>query len=106
MRLGVIHLPAHTAWPWSERRWRFVLGAMREVTDAIWIGDLRHLKLTGARDISAQATLFPGYRDALAAVARLTPQPRLFPEPPMACRSFSKFYGRVQQGVGQFSDLL
>ena len=106
VRLGVIHLPAHAAWPWSERRWRFVLGAMREVTDAIWIGDLHQLDLPGARDVSAQATLFPGYRDALAAVARLTPQPRLFPEPPMACRSFSKFYGRVQQGVGQFADLL
>ena len=106
MRLGVIHLPAHAAFPWSERRWRFVLGAMREVTDAIWIGDLHQLQLPGARDVSAQATLFPGYRDALAAVARLTPQPRLFPEPPMACRSFSKFYGRVQRDVGQFADLL
>ena len=106
VRLGVIHLPTHAAWPWSEKRWRFVLGAMHEVTDAIWIGDLRHLDLTGARDVSAQATLFPGYRDALAEVARLKPQPRLFPEPPMACRSFSKFYGRVQRDVGQFSDLL
>ena len=106
VRLGVIHLPAHTAWPWSERRWRFVLGAMREVTDAIWLGDLHQLELSGAVDVSAQATLFPGYRDTLAAVARLTPQPRLFPEPRMACRSFSKFYGRVQQGVGQFADLL
>ena len=106
VRLGVIHLPAHAAWPWSERRWRFVLAAMHEVCDAIWIGDLHQLELPGARDVSAQATLFPGYRDALAAVARLTPQPRLFPEPRMACRSFSKFYGRVQQGVGQFADLL
>ena len=106
LRLGVIHLPAHAAWPWSERRWRFVLGAMLEVSDAIWIGDLHQLALPGARDVSAQATLFPGYREALAGVARLTPQPRLFPEPPMACRSFSKFYGRVQRDVGQFADLL
>ncbi len=106
LRLGVIHLPAHEAWPWSERRWRFALNAMRQVTDAVWIGDLHQLDLTGAARVSAQATLFPGYREALAAVAELKQAPRLFPEPTMACRSFSKFYGRVQRDGGTFANLL
>ena len=106
LRLGIIHLPAHAAWPWSERRWRFVLETMQQVTDAIWIGDLRQLDLSGASRISAEATQFPGYREALASSAVLTQPPRLFPEPAMACRSFTKFYGRVQRDVGQFADLL
>ena len=106
LRLGVIHLPAHAAWPWSERRWGFVLEAMQQVTDALWVGDLHQLDLSGASQVSAEATRFPGYREALASVAVLTQPQRLFPEPSMACRSFSKFYGRVQRDVGQFSDLL
>ena len=106
LRVGVIHQPAHTAWPWSERRWRFVLDAMAHVTDEIWIGDLAQLDVKGASNVTAQATLFPLYRTALARIARLTPSPRLLPNPAMACRSFSKFYERAQRDAGQFSDLL
>ena len=105
-RIGVIHLPAHAALPWSERRWQFVLGAMAEVTDDVWIGDLSELDVQTAASVTAEATLFPGYRDALARLAKLTPAPRLLPDPSMACRSFSKFYERAQRGVGQFADLL
>jgi deoxyribodipyrimidine photo-lyase len=105
-RIGIIHVPAHAAWPWSERRWRFVLTAMASVTDDIWMGDLAQLDVTLAASVTAQATLFPGYREALPRVAALAPAPRLLPNPSMACRSFSKFYERAQRGVGQFSDLL
>ncbi len=106
LRIGVIHLPAHEAWPWSERRWRFVLDAMIAVTDDIWMGDLNQLDLSAAGNASAQATLFPGYRDALPRLATLTPAPRLLPDPTMACRSFSKFYERARRNVLKFSDLL
>ena len=105
-RLGVIHLPAHVAWPWSERRWQFVHSAMAEVTDDIWIGDLTKLNVKAAANVTTQATLFPGYRDALPRLATLTPAPRLLPNPSMACRSFSKFYERARRDVGQFADLL
>jgi deoxyribodipyrimidine photo-lyase len=106
LRIGVIHQPAHTAWPWSERRWRFVLDAMAAVTNDIWIGDLAQLDLTGAASVTAQATLFPGYREALAGLANLTPAPQLLPGVNLSCRSFSKFYERAQRGISQFSDLL
>jgi len=105
-RLGVIHLPAHTAWPWSHRRWQFVLAAMAEVSDAIWAGDLTLLDTAGATRVTAQACLFPGYRQALPRLAALTPAPRLLPDPVMACRSFTKFYQRVRRDTDQFSDLL
>ena len=105
-RLGVIHLPAHARWPWSARRWDFMLQAMAQVTDAVWAGDLGVLDLSGSASVTAQATLFPGYRDALARMAMLTPAARLLPSPAMPCRSFSKFYSRVRRDVGTFADLL
>ena len=108
-RIGIIHLPAHASWPWSEQRWRFVLQAMTAVTDTVWIGDVGLLDLSTASHVSAQATLFPGYRDVLIAATRtgvLTPAPQLLPDPPMRCASFSKFYERVRREVGQFPRLL
>ena len=86
--------------------------AMHEVTDFIWAGDVALLDLSGAASVRAQSTMYPGYREALAklternVVTELTPPPRLFPEPAMACRSFSKFYDRVRRNTGQFADLL
>lgn len=111
-RIGIIHLPFHANWPWSEKRWRFMLQAMHEVTDFVWAGDVGLLDLSGAASVHAQSTWYPGYREALAklaeshAVTALTPPPRLLPDPAMACRSFSKFYDRVRRDVGQFADLL
>lgn len=106
LRIGIIHLPAHAGWPWSAQRWQFVLQAMAEVTDSIWIGDLTELDTSAARCVTAQATLFPGYRQALSKTASLTPAPRLLPSPAMACRSFSKFYERARRDVDPFGDLL
>ena len=106
LRIGIIHTPAHAMWPWSERRWRFVLSAMAQCTDAIWVGDVSLLELPPGVKPSAQATLFPGYRDVLAKVATLVDAPRLLPNPAMACRSFTKFYERARRDVAQLSDLL
>jgi hypothetical protein len=79
---------------------------MAAVTDDIWVGDLAQLDVSAAASVAAQATLFPGYREALPRMAAITPAPRLLPEVAMACRSFSKFYDRARRDVAQFSDLL
>ncbi len=105
-RLGLIHLPAHQAWLWSERRWRFVLQAMAAVTDAIFIGDARTLDLSAAAGVHAQATRFPGYREMLPQLAQLATASDLFPDTPLPCRSFSQFYARSQRDTPQFADLL
>ena len=105
-RLGVIHLPAHARWPWSARRWQFVLQAMAEATDAVWIGDVGLLDLSSCAQVTTPTTRFPGYRETLARVATLTPAPLLLPKLPTPCRSFSKFYQQVQRDVGAFADLL
>jgi hypothetical protein len=70
------------------------------------VGDLAQLNLPEPARVTAQATLFPGYRDVVAGRAALQAAPRLFANPAMACRSFSKFYERARRDVGQFADLL
>ncbi|MFD0669541.1 FAD-binding domain-containing protein [Ramlibacter sp. MAHUQ-53] len=101
-RLGVVHLPAHVDWPWSERRWRFMLGAMAASCDAIWLGDLHRLHLA-RRPATATACAFPGYRQAWASLGvQARPVPRLFAAPPAAARSFSAFWrhaGRHAMGL-------
>ena len=108
--LGVIHQPAHALWPWSTARWDFVLRAMASQVDAVWIGDLHQLraslKLPDSTRLNAQATRFPGYREVLASLATITPEPRLLPNPPRLCRSFSAFYEQARRDAGTLPELL
>lgn len=93
-RIGVIHLPFHRRFPWSEARWAFVLPRLRAVTDRIFVGDLRQLD----GRFRAEATLNPGYREALAHLgAELTPPPRWLPDPATLCPSFSRFWASAGQ---------
>ena len=110
LRLGVIHLPAHAAWPWSARRWQFVLQAMVGVVDAVWVGDVsrirQDLNISPHQRITSQAVLFPHYRQVLASVATAIPAPRLLANPSMLCRSFSKFYDKARREAGELASLL
>ena len=93
-RIGVIHLSFHQRFPWSEARWAFVLPRLRAVTDRIFVGDLRQLD----GRFRAEATLNPGYREALAQLgAELTPPPRWLPDPATLCPSFSRFWASAGQ---------
>ncbi len=95
LRLGVIHLPFHQAFPWSGLRWRFVMDRMTEVTDALYIGDLADLNtmLPATATVESTATLHPAYREALASLCGTLQEPaRRFPNPARACRSFSAFW--------------
>lgn len=97
LRLGVIHAPFHQAFPWSAQRWDFVMSRLRDVSDAIFIGDLAALQpaLAQAGAVTSVATFNPGYRQALAQLcAPLLPAPRHFPDPEQACRSFSAFWSK------------
>ncbi len=95
LRLGVIHLPFHRAFPWSGLRWRFVMDRMTEVTDALYIGDLADLNtmLPATATVESTATLHPAYRELLASLCSTLHEPaRRFPNPAQACRSFSAFW--------------
>ena len=97
-RLGVLHAGFHSRFPWSERRWHFVITRMREVCDAIaWMDpsdphQLERLR-RAARGACMSATRAPGYA-ALGQFPGMQerPVPRLLPEPARPCRSFSAFY--------------
>ncbi len=93
-RIGVIHLPFHRRFPWSETRWAFVLPRLRAVTDRIFVGDVGQLD----GHFRAEATLNPDYREALAHLgAELTPPPRWLPDPATLYPSFSRFWASAGQ---------
>lgn len=104
-RLGVIHLPAHAALPWSEARWRWVLQRLGQVTDAVFVGDVMKKAppaagvpaWPGRSEVQACSAPMPGYDAALGTLATLHPAPRLLPNPETACRSFSVFYEAVKR---------
>lgn len=97
VRLGVIHQPCHQRFPWSQRRWDFVMRHLNSVTDQVFVGDLTELStmLANATEVSSVATFNPGYRELLPVLCSdLQTPPRRFPDPETACRSFSAFWSR------------
>lgn len=83
----------HRAWPWSERRWRFVGTRLATLTPLRWTGerDVLHAALAGARSVRGIHNLHLG---ALLDPFHLTPMPRAFIDPPTRCRSFSSFWSK------------
>lgn len=110
LRIGIVHTPAHTHWPWSFLRWQFVLARMEAICDVVFIGDAAALAQCAhwpvSTRVAAQSTLFEGYRDVLPTLATLHAAPALFALPGAPCTSFSKFYERVQRAEPDFSKLL
>lgn len=95
LRLGVIHLPFHARFPWSQQRWDFLLTRMRAVSDQIFIGDLSDLRtlLATANSVQSIATFNPGYRELLPQLcSELHNVQRAFADPVQPCRSFSAFW--------------
>lgn len=95
LRLGVIHLPFHARFPWSQQRWDFMLTRMRAVTNQIFIGDLSELRasLTAATLVQSITTLNPGYFEHLPQLCSdLQEVRRAFADPVQPCRSFSAFW--------------
>ncbi len=104
LRLGVIHLPFHARFPWSERRWRFVMDRISAITDAVFVGDLNALNtmLSETLHVESTATYNPGYRELLPALCtQLADAPRRFPNPAQACRSFSAFWAKCSTSAGR-----
>jgi deoxyribodipyrimidine photo-lyase len=99
--VGVIVTDYHAHWPWSARRWAFVLERMQQVTRCLLIGTRAQVAaLLAGRELVARDTLNPHYRDLLREVgAHCTRPPRFFRNPSRPCRSFSEFWRRVQVDV-------
>ena len=103
-RIGVIHLPFHTQFPWSALRWRFVVKRLEAITDTVFVGDLNELKdmLSEKPYVESVATLNPGYDDLLPQLCtQLADAPRQFANPAKTCRSFSAFWSQCTEAYPQ-----
>jgi len=104
LRIGVIHLPFHTQFPWSTLRWRFVVKRLEAITDTVFVGDLNELKdmLSEMPYVESVATLNPGYDDLLPKLCtQLADAPRQFANPAKTCRSFSAFWSQSTEAYPQ-----
>jgi deoxyribodipyrimidine photo-lyase len=104
--VGVFLVDFHRAWPWSERRWRFVGSRMAELAGVRWYGDSAAIAaaLKGAR--SVRCIDEPHLAPWLARWARCEPAPALFPPVDRRCDSFSQWWARASRGLDSAADLL
>jgi len=104
--IGLFVADFHRAWPWSDRRWRFVASRMAELTTERWYGDAATLgaALRGARRVRSIDE--PHLAPWLARWAECRAAPTLFPAVDRRCDSFSQWWTRASRGLGTATDLL
>jgi deoxyribodipyrimidine photo-lyase len=91
--VAVLDTAFHRAWPWGERRWRFVGTRMAALTPLRWIGerDMLHAALATARSVRGLHNL---HLASAFDTFDLAPMPRAFTDPSTRCRSFSAFWNQ------------
>jgi len=104
--IGVFLSDFHCAWPWSERRWRFVASRMAELTALRWQGDVATLgaALQGAAQVRSVDE--PHLAPWLARLAVCEAAVELFPAVDRRCDSFSQWWTRASRGLASASELL
>lgn len=104
--VGVFITDFHRAWPWSERRWRFVASRMAELAPIRWQSDAAQLSaaLRGASRV--RSVYDPHMAPWLATLAVCEAEVKLFPEVSRRCDSFSQWWTRASRGFVTASDLL
>lgn len=97
---GFIVNDFHDAQLWSEARWRFVLGAMREITDMI-LFCRENVSIPERAPHRVVSTLNPHYDVAIKQLARngatVISSPRAFINPEKCQRSFSSFWHKAKK---------
>jgi len=104
--VGIFLTDFHRAWPWSERRWRFVASRMAELAALRWQGDAAALSeaLKGAAQVRSVDE--PHLAPWLARLAVCEAAIKLFPAVDRRCDSFSQWWPRASRGFASASDLL
>jgi len=103
--VGLLITDFHAAYPWSARRWRWVLSAMGGAAHQILIGTAGQMVAAISAAVTQHsarpqtvATLNPFYRQVLERVPDCGPPPRAFPDPPCLHASFSSFWNDISKG--------
>ena len=104
--VGVFITDFHRAWPWSERRWRFVASRMAELATLRWQGDAAALSAALQGAARVRSVDEPHLAPWLASLAVCEAQSRLFPAITRRCDSFSQWWTRASRGFATASDLL
>jgi deoxyribodipyrimidine photo-lyase len=104
--VGVFVDDFHRAWPWNERRWRFVAGRMAELAAVHWQGDAAEIGATLQSANRVRSLNDPHLSTWLPGLAACDAAVELFPTVPRRCDSFSQWWTRTLRGVTSVSDLL
>ena len=104
--VGLFVSDFHGAWPWSEKRWRFVASRMAKLCGVCWYGDAAAmgLALQGARRVSSIDD--PHLTPWLQGMAACEASPALFPAVKSRCDSFSQWWTRATRGLASSTELL
>ena len=104
--IGIYCADFHRAWPWSERRWRFVGERMGQLAPLCWTGDARAIGEALSAAHSVRCLADPHLAPWLGRWADTVPAPALFPAVARRCDSFSQWWTRAMRGVHSVEDLL
>jgi deoxyribodipyrimidine photo-lyase len=104
--IGVFLSDFHRAWPWSERRWRFVASRMAELTALRWQGDVATLGAALQSAAQVRSVDEPHLAPGLARLAVCEAAVELFPAVDRRCDSFSQWWTRASRGLASASELL
>ena len=95
--IGLLVKDFHRAWPWSERRWRFVCQRMAETTGTIWHADARAIGSALQTSRRVRSTADPHIAPWLEQWADCEEQPALFEPVSRRCDSFSQWWTRTSR---------
>jgi len=104
--IGVFNADFHRAWPWSERRWRFVFSRMAELAPLCWYGNATDIGAALADASRVRSIDEPHLTPWLANWAKCEVLPALFPEVDQRCDSFSQWWARATRGLNSAAELL
>ncbi len=95
--VGILVSEFHQAWPWSERRWRFVGQRMEELAHVRWYGDAASMTVALQNAAHVGSIQEPHLQPWLAHMADCEVAPALFPPVEKRCDSFSKWWTQVSR---------
>ncbi len=104
--IGLLLSDFHRAWPWSERRWRFVGSRLRELTGICWYADSVSIGQVLASAKQVRSVSNPHLAPYLEQWSECAPAPLLFPAIDKLQPSFSKWWARASRDFRTTADLL